>query len=137
MFQPSQPSFDDLIEARQFLFEIAPAGGGNAVGLPPVLRLDGADPAALLQARDGSIQITSGCPWAGSEAGKSVLVSRSLVIVTGPAAHRAYFHGERNHQGKQNRLLFPPAAPEATRSRKDVRCRERLGGLLRYYARAA
>ena len=56
MFQPSQPSFDDLIEARQFLFEISPAGGGNAVGLPPVLRWNGANPTALFKARDGSVQ---------------------------------------------------------------------------------
>jgi putative transposase len=42
-----------------------------------------------------------------------------------------HYHAERNHQGKGNVLLFP-------RSRKlcrdrPVRCRERLGGLLRYY----
>jgi transposase InsO family protein len=49
----------------------------------------------------------------------------------------AHFHGERNHQGKGNLLLFPPAAAAATTSRGSVRCCERLGGLLRYYARAA
>jgi putative transposase len=46
----------------------------------------------------------------------------------------AHFHSERNHQGKGNVLLFP--APLATR-RRTVHCRERLGGLLRYYSRAA
>jgi len=47
----------------------------------------------------------------------------------------AHFHSERNHQGKGNVLLFP--APEEESHRRRVRCRERLGGLLRYYSRAA
>ena len=46
----------------------------------------------------------------------------------------AHYHSERNHQGKGNVLLFPSPTP-ATLSR--IRCRERLGGLLRYYCRAA
>ena len=45
-----------------------------------------------------------------------------------------YFHGERNHQGKGNLLLFPQ---EETRKTGPVRCRERLGGLLKFYHRAA
>ena len=47
----------------------------------------------------------------------------------------AHFHSERNHQGKANALLFPAPAPLTTR--RPIRCRERLGGLLRYYCRAA
>ena len=42
-----------------------------------------------------------------------------------------HFHGERNHQGKGNVLLFPRAT--AWQREGPVRCRERLGGLLRYY----
>jgi len=48
-----------------------------------------------------------------------------------------HFHSERNHQGKDNLLLFPPVPATQTTARGTVRCRERLGGLLRYYARAA
>jgi len=46
-----------------------------------------------------------------------------------------HFHAERNHQGKGNVLLFP----RSTNSRRDghVQCRERLGGLLRYYHQEA
>ena len=47
----------------------------------------------------------------------------------------AHYHSERNHQGKGNALLFP--APALLPPRRQVRCRERLGGLLRYYCRAA
>ena len=48
-----------------------------------------------------------------------------------------HFHGERNHQGKGNQLLFPPASAPSPTTVGTVRCSERLGGLLRYYARAA
>ena len=46
-----------------------------------------------------------------------------------------HFHSERNHQGKGNALLFP--APGTFTARQRVHCRQRLGGLLRYYCRAA
>ena len=46
-----------------------------------------------------------------------------------------HYHTERNHQGKDNVLLFPQAIE--TRREQPVRCRERLGGLLRYYDREA
>ena len=36
-----------------------------------------------------------------------------------------------DHQGKDNRILFP--SPEARGNTGAVRCRERLGGLLKYY----
>jgi putative transposase len=45
-----------------------------------------------------------------------------------------HYHGERNHQGLGNRLIAPDVA-ERVGAR--VRCRERLGGVLRYYHRAA
>jgi hypothetical protein len=47
-----------------------------------------------------------------------------------------HYHQERNHQGKDNLLLFPTSVPEAG-SRGAIRCRERLGGLLKYYSNAA
>ena len=47
----------------------------------------------------------------------------------------AHFHSERNHQGKGNVLLFP--APTTRTQCGTVDCHKRLGGLLRYYCRAA
>jgi len=47
----------------------------------------------------------------------------------------AHFHTERNHQGKSNVLLFPRII--AGSRDQPVQCRERLGGLLRYYHREA
>ena len=48
----------------------------------------------------------------------------------------AHFHAERPHQGKGNVLLFPEPADRASPANR-VACRQRLGGLLRYYAHAA
>jgi len=46
-----------------------------------------------------------------------------------------HYHAERNHQGKSNIPLFPRVTE--TRCEKAVECRQRLGGLLRYYHREA
>ena len=49
-----------------------------------------------------------------------------------------HYHRERNHQGKANELLFPlPRGPARRRPQGAIRCRERLGGLLKYYERRA
>ena len=47
-----------------------------------------------------------------------------------------YYHHERNHQGKENLLLFP-ASDQLPQSERKVRSRERLGGMLRFYHREA
>ncbi len=45
-----------------------------------------------------------------------------------------HYHAERNHQGLANALIEPEASGTDSRA---VRCRERLGGMLRYYHRDA
>jgi transposase InsO family protein len=47
----------------------------------------------------------------------------------------AHYHAERNHQGLGNRII--EAGDEVGREDGDVRCRERLGGMLRFYHREA
>ena len=47
-----------------------------------------------------------------------------------------HYHAERNHQGKDNVPLFPRDA-NIRREPQPVQCRERLGGLLRYYHQEA
>src|SRR5215472_12010875 len=44
-----------------------------------------------------------------------------------------HYHSERNHQGKGNVLLFPRAEEIPRGRRSPIECRERLGGLLKYY----
>ena len=52
--------------------------------------------------------------------------------------YEVHYHEERNHQGKENRLLFPTADSTARLVVKEsVQCQERLGGLLNYYYREA
>ena len=46
-----------------------------------------------------------------------------------------HYHGERNHQGIGNRLI--DSSVDVSRTRGSIECRERLGGLLRFYHRAA
>ena len=46
-----------------------------------------------------------------------------------------HYHAERNHQGLENRII----EPDESVGRRDtpLECRERLGGLLKYYHRRA
>src|SRR5499433_2882471 len=46
-----------------------------------------------------------------------------------------HYHAERNHQGKGNVLLFP--RDTGIHPHGAVQCRERVGGLLRYYHQEA
>ena len=63
-----------------------------------------------------------------------------LILFGAPAlrtalqAYTEHFHGERNHQGKDNLLLFPN---EEACETGPVRCHERLGGLMKFYRREA
>ncbi len=67
----------------------------------------------------------------------------SLLILFGEASlqhtlheYVAHYHHERNHQGQGNILLFPSANHKHLRP-GPMQCRERLGGLLKYYTREA
>jgi transposase InsO family protein len=51
------------------------------------------------------------------------------------ASYLAHYHRERNHQGSGNRLI--ESGDEVGQARGDIQCHGRLGGLLRYYHRAA
>jgi putative transposase len=68
----------------------------------------------------------------------------SKLILFGEASLRrtlreyvVHYHVERNHQGKDNVLLFPAATKAMNHGDGPVGCKERLGGLLKYYHREA
>ncbi|MEK7954222.1 integrase core domain-containing protein [Luteolibacter soli] len=46
----------------------------------------------------------------------------------------SHYHDERNHQGLENKLIEASFVPGGA---GELNCRERLGGLLRYYHREA
>jgi transposase InsO family protein len=56
-------------------------------------------------------------------------------LQTAVANFLSHYHEERNHQGLGNRLIEP--GEEVGRAAGEVVCRERLGGILRYYCRKA
>ena len=49
----------------------------------------------------------------------------------------AHYHEERNHQGKDNLLLFPSAERPALSEDDAIGCKQRLGVMLKYYYREA
>jgi putative transposase len=68
----------------------------------------------------------------------------SKLILFGEASLRralreylVHYHAERNHQGKDNVLLFPATTKAMDRVDGSVSCKERWGGLLKYYHREA
>ena len=72
---------------------------------------------------------------------KDEVLSRMILFGEGSLRHVLneyveHYHHERNHQGKGNVRLFP-AAGQATERQGAIQCRERLGGLLKYYERKA
>ena len=73
---------------------------------------------------------------------KQECLSKVILFGEGPlsrvlAEYSRHYHSERNHQGKGNHLLFPDAREKRNQQRRSIECRHRLGGLLKYYRRAA
>ncbi len=86
-------------------------------------------------------------PWLNSVAERWVQSVKtealSKLILFGEASLRhvlseyvTHHHRERPHQGKGNVILFPSAEAKGN-SATPIDCRERLGGLLKYYHRKA
>jgi putative transposase len=72
---------------------------------------------------------------------KDECLSKLILFGEGALRHalREYvehYHQERPHQGKGNALLTPAASGDHGHA-GSIRCRERLGGLLKYYEREA
>ena len=73
---------------------------------------------------------------------KEECLSKLILFGEGPlvrtlAEFSAHYHGERNHQGKGNKLLCPDAGDKTKQRGYAVECHQRLGGLLKFYGRAA
>ena len=59
--------------------------------------------------------------------------NKCLVIPQYGCSVADLYHRERNHQGKDNQLLTPLVGQKG----RKIHCHQRLGGLLKFYARAA
>lgn len=72
----------------------------------------------------------------GARSGSVSLLLSSVFRIGNPVGQfLEHYHGERNHQGLGNSLIDP--GEEVGLVQGDVECRQRLGGLLRYYYRDA
>jgi putative transposase len=70
---------------------------------------------------------------------KEECLSRMILVGEGSlrravAQFCEHYHRERNHQGLENKIIEPTFGLNRA---GEVNCRERLGGLLRYYYRDA
>ena len=68
---------------------------------------------------------------------KQECLSKIILFGESSAEYGRHYHSERNHQGKGNQLLFPDWGEQPNPQRSSIECRQRLGGLLKYYRRAA
>jgi hypothetical protein len=97
-----------------------------------------------LSARDQSVRVSPNLNalverWV--RAVKQECLSKLILIGEGPlsrtlAEFSAHYNRERNHRGKGDKLLFPGGGTTIPR-RHAVECRQRLGGLRKFYGRAA
>ena len=107
-------------------------------GFREVIRAGGIEPIAL-PARSPNLNAYAE-RWVRSV--KEECLSKLILLGEGSLRrvlrhYEAHYHEERNHQGKDNLLLFPLRTPAVPGKQEQVRCRERLGGLLKYYERKA
>src|SRR6202158_972687 len=68
---------------------------------------------------------------------KQECLSKLILFGVGPLSgslteYGRHYHHERNHQGKGNRLLFPDVPQKGRLPNRNIICRQRLGGLLKY-----
>jgi hypothetical protein len=49
----------------------------------------------------------------------------------------AHYHEERSHQGRDDLLLWPSLEPPSSPGGDAIECKQRLGGVLKYYYREA
>ena len=73
---------------------------------------------------------------------KTEVLSKMILFGEGSLRHclgnyLSHYHSERNHQGKQNVILFPAAVDRIGEPTGEIHTRERLGGLLKFYHRQA
>jgi putative transposase len=107
-------------------------------GFREVIRAGGIEPIAL-PARSPNLNAYAE-RWVRSV--KEECLSKLILLGEGSlrrvlSHYEGHYHEERNHQGKDNLLLFPLQTPAVPGKQEQVRCRERLGGLLKYYERKA
>jgi len=75
--------------------------------------------------------LRGGMPWGDQRIVRTVVLFGETSLRNAVCEFLSHYHGERNHQGLGNRIIAP--GREVGRVSVEVGCRDRLGGLLRYY----
>ena len=118
-----------LLHDRDTKFCAAFDGALRSVGIEPI----------LLPPR--SPNLNAHCErWIRSV--KTEVLSKMILFGEGSLRHcledyLSHYHAERNHQGKENLILFPVAGDRIAEPIGEIHTRERLGGLLKFYYRQA
>ena len=68
---------------------------------------------------------------------RQVSIAGITLAPDGEWHYARHYHEERNHQGKDNLIPFPVEADRIGSAAGKIQTRERLGGLLKFYHRAA
>src|SRR5262245_23000970 len=77
VLQPADRRANDLVESGKLLLQIPPAGRGDAIRLPAILRFHGTNPAALLEPGDRAVE----CSRTETHAGEALDVFHHGVAV--------------------------------------------------------
>ena len=114
----------DILHGRDKKFCTSFQSVPSAAGVKPI----------LLPAKSPNLNAYAE-PWIRSV--KWECLSKLVLLGEGPLQrshneYTAHYHLERNHQGKAQPALDAPG-----QNGRKIHCRQRLGGLLKFYARAA
>jgi len=134
LFRNQLDAFDGFLLGKRYilmdrdpLYSRAVRGLLRSCGVKPV-RLPRRSPNLNAYAERFVRSIKSEC------VGRMVFFSETALLQA-LTTYAEHYHHERNHQGVGSRILEP--GPEVGRVGGTIDCRQRLGGLLRYYHRRA
>jgi len=106
-----RPAFDYIVRSA----------GVDLVPLPPQ------SPSLNAYAERFVLSVKSECLW-------RILLFGERGLEQVLSEYAAHYHTGRNHQGVGSRLLFPEKKKKDLTNSGEIVCRERLGGLLKYYS---
>ena len=126
--------FDGFLLGKQYV--LMDRDGKFCPAFKNILKQEGAEP-LLLPPRSPNLNayIERFMKSLKSEALSRMIFFGEKSLRRAVTAFLKHYHGERNHQGLDNQIIEP--GDEVGQVVGNIECRERLGGMLRYYYRDA
>ena len=126
--------FDGFLLGKQYV--LMDRDGKFCPAFRNILKQEGAEPLLLPpRSPDLNAYIERFMNSLKSEALSRMIFFDEKSLRRAVTAFLKHYHGERNHQGLDNQIIEP--GDEVGRVVGNIECRERLGGMLRYYYRDA